>query len=188
MIQNIFLGSAYSYFVTWIRYSYLISGKRQMSYSNRDTLWNAWNRHLGSLKVDRDLIKEVSLSRILMVFWSSTSYSDSMTWIRLYTILMTLIPNLTLPNYERFSWSICHCYGLPAATTDPSKNLLLGICILVYMLYLLRQFLPKLLQVFRFFSIQIYLGITLILLKTSTFREWNGFIMYSLTVWLQIGA
>ena len=44
------------------------SGDFPVSYSNRNTSWNAWNRHSGSLMVDTwDLIQqyEVSLSRML---------------------------------------------------------------------------------------------------------------------------
>ena len=42
-------------------------GDFPVSYSNRDTSRNAWNRHSGSFMVDRDLIQqyEVSLSRML---------------------------------------------------------------------------------------------------------------------------
>ena len=55
------------------------SGDFTVSSSHRDRSWNPWNRHSGSFMVDTgDLMKqcEVSLSHMLMAFWSSTSYSD----------------------------------------------------------------------------------------------------------------
>ena len=59
-------------------------GDFPLSYSNKDTSWNAWNRPSGSFMFRLDTgilfskIKYPSHS-CLMTFWSSTSYSDSLT-------------------------------------------------------------------------------------------------------------
>ena len=50
-----------------------------VSYANKDTLWNAWNRHSGSFMVNMGIlfsnIKSPS-DEFWMTFWPWTSYSD----------------------------------------------------------------------------------------------------------------
>ena len=43
--------------------------------------------------------------------------------IGLSTNFMTLIPSLTLTDYEWFPWSICNGYGMPAGNAYPSGHL-----------------------------------------------------------------
>ena len=99
-------------------------GDFPVSFSNRDTSRNAWNRHSGSFMADKgDLIQhyEVSLSR--MFKWHSDPWPTVTSLpIRLSTNFMTMIPSLTFTDYE-FPWSICNGCDMPAGNAYPSGHL-----------------------------------------------------------------
>ena len=97
-----------------------------VSYSNRDTSWNAWNRHSGSFMVDHGgLIQqyEVSLSRMLNDIltldqqWLSNQ-SDfppiSWPWYRLWTFTESL---------SGFHGALATAVGMPAGNAYPSVHL-----------------------------------------------------------------
>ena len=100
-------------------------GNFPVIYSNRDTSWNAWNRHSGKFYGQYgDLIQqyEVSLSRMLNDILTLDqqwlpNQSDfppmSWPWYRLW-------PS---PIYEWFPWSICNGCGMPAGNAYPSGHL-----------------------------------------------------------------
>ena len=88
-------------------------GDFPVSYSNRDTLWNAWNRHSGSFMVDMGILLSnmgVTLSRIL---------NDILTLDQQWPPYQSDFPPISLPlyrawpspNYEWFPWSICNGCG-----------------------------------------------------------------------------
>ena len=58
-------------------------GDFPVSYSNRDTSWNAWNRNSGSFMVDTGILFSNMMFRsheCWMTFWPLTSYSDFPTY------------------------------------------------------------------------------------------------------------
>ena len=64
-------------------------GDFQVSFSNRDTSWNAWNCHSGRFIVDTGILfsnMKPPSHECWMTFWPLTSCSD---------FIMTLIPRLT---------------------------------------------------------------------------------------------
>ena len=88
-------------------------GDFPVSYSNRNTLWDAWNRHSGSFMVDTgDLIEQygVTLSRML---------NDILTLDQQWLPYRSDFPSISWPlyrawpspNYEWFPWSICNGCG-----------------------------------------------------------------------------
>ena len=114
-----------------MKYSWALTGvalrarrHRTVSFSNRDTSWNAWNRHSGSYSRYGDLIQqyEGSLSRILndilnidqqWLLNRSDFLPISWPWYRAW-------PS---PKYECFPWSICNGCGMPAGNAYPSVHL-----------------------------------------------------------------
>ena len=88
-------------------------GDFPVSYSDRDTLWNAWNRHSGSVMVDTGiLLSNMEYNPLTNVKWHSDPWPTVTSLpIRLSTNFMTFIPSLTSPNYEWFPWSICNGCG-----------------------------------------------------------------------------
>ena len=73
-------------------------GDFQVSYSNRDTFWDAWNRHSGSFTVDTGMLFSIIWSNPLTnVKWHSDPWPTVTSQpIRLSTNFMTFIPSLTL--------------------------------------------------------------------------------------------
>ena len=66
-------------------------GDFPVSYSNRGTSWNAWNRHLGSCTVDTGILFNNMKSpshEFEMTFWPLSSYSD--------------IPTNQTPDFENY--------------------------------------------------------------------------------------
>ena len=99
-------------------------GDFPVSYSNRGTSWNAWNRHSGSFMSIRGSYSacEVSLLRMLNGILTLhqqwlPNQSDfppiSWPWYRLW-------PS---PNHEWCQWSICNGCGMPAGNAYPSGHL-----------------------------------------------------------------
>ena len=66
-------------------------GDFPVGYSNRDTSWNAWNRHSGSLMVNMGILFS-NMKSPSHECWSVTVTSQP---IRLSTNFMSLIPSLT---------------------------------------------------------------------------------------------
>ena len=96
-----------------------------VSYSNRDTSWNAWNRHSGSFMVDTGILfsnmkcpsHECKKDILTLDQQWLPNQSDfppiSWPWYRLW-------PS---PNYEWFPWSICNGCDIPAGNAYPSGHL-----------------------------------------------------------------
>ena len=95
-----------------------------VSYSNRDTSRNAWNCHSGSFMVDMGILSAIWSIPLANVKWHSDPW-PTVTFqpIRLSTNVMTLIPSLTLTDYEWFPWSICNGCDMPAGNAYPSRHL-----------------------------------------------------------------
>ena len=101
-------------------------GDFPVSYTNRDTSQNAWNRHLGSFMVDNygDLIQqyEVSLSRML---------NDILILDQQCLPNQSDFPPISWPSYRawpspimsRLHWGICIGCGVPAGSACPSGHL-----------------------------------------------------------------
>ena len=72
-------------------------GDFPVSYPNRDTSWNAWNRHSESFMVDRGSYLAIWSLPLTNAKWHSDSWPVIVTSqpIRLSTNFMTLIPSLT---------------------------------------------------------------------------------------------
>ena len=67
-----------------------------VSYLNRDTSWNAWNRHSGSFMVDTGPSSAIWSLPLTNVKWHSDHWPTVTSQpIRLSTNVMTFIPNLT---------------------------------------------------------------------------------------------
>ena len=100
-------------------------GDFPVSYSNRDTSRNAWNRHSGSFMVDTGILfsnmKHPS-QECWMTFWSLTN-SDFPT-NQISTNSTTFKPSFTFTDYECFPWSICNGCCMPAGNAYPSGHLL----------------------------------------------------------------
>ena len=70
-------------------------GDFSVSYSNRDTLWNAWNRHSGSFMIDTGILFS-NMNPLTNVKWHSDPWPTVTSQpIRLSTNFMTFIPSLT---------------------------------------------------------------------------------------------
>ena len=97
------------------------------SYANRDTSWNAWNRHSGRFMVDTGILfsnMKYKCIPLTNVKWNSDPWPTVTSQpIRLSTNFMTLIPSLTFTDYEWFPWSICNGCGMPAGNAYPSGHL-----------------------------------------------------------------
>ena len=83
-------------------------GDFPVSYSNRDTLWNAWNRHSGSFMVVTGILIEqygVTLSRML-----NDIQTLDQQWLSYRSdfppISWPLYRSWPSPNYEWFPWSM----------------------------------------------------------------------------------
>ena len=72
-------------------------GDFSVSYSNRDTLWNAWNRHSGNFMVDMGSYSTKWSLPPTNVKWHSDPWPVTVTSppVRLSINFMTLIPNMT---------------------------------------------------------------------------------------------
>ena len=72
-------------------------GDFPVSYSNRDTSWNPWNRRSGSFMVDTGSYSAIWSFPLTNVKWHSDPWRPTVTSqpIRLSTNFMTLIPTLT---------------------------------------------------------------------------------------------
>ena len=103
-------------------------GEFPVSYSNRDTPWNPWNRHSGSFMVDTGILfskYEVSLTRML----NDLLILDQQwipTGLDFPPILWPWYRSWPSPNYEVFPWSICNEWGMPAGNAYPSGHLVLS--------------------------------------------------------------
>ena len=97
-------------------------GDFPVSYSNRDTSRNAWNRHSGSFMVDTGIL--FSNIKYPSHEWHSDPWRTVTSQaIRLSTNFMIFIPSLTFNDYELFPWSICNGCGMPAGNAYPSGHL-----------------------------------------------------------------
>ena len=105
--------------------SFCGQGDFTVSYSNRDSSWNAWNRHSGILMVDMGILFsniKFSLSRML---------SDILTLDQHWLFNRSDFPPILWPwyrvwpspNYEGFPWSICNGCGMPEGNAYPSGHL-----------------------------------------------------------------
>ena len=71
-------------------------GDFQVSYSNRDTSWNAWNRHSISCMVDTGILFTNISPPLTNVWWHSDPWPTVTSQpIRLSTNIVNLIPSLT---------------------------------------------------------------------------------------------
>ena len=92
-------------------------GDFPVSYSNRDTSWNAWNRHSGSFMVVMGILFSKMKSPFTNVKWhSDPSPTVTSQPVRLPTNIMTLIPSLTFTELWVVPRSIC----MPARDAYPS--------------------------------------------------------------------
>ena len=99
-------------------------GDFPVSYSNKDTSWNAWNRHSGSLWSIRGSYSAIWSIPFTNVKWHSDPWPTVTSQpIRISTNFMTFIPSLTLTDYEWFPKSICNGCGMPAGNVYPSGHL-----------------------------------------------------------------
>ena len=101
-------------------------GDFPVSYPNRDTSSNAWNRHSGSVMVDIGILfnKIIWSLPLTNVEWYSDPWPTvTSQLIRLSTDFMTWYRVWPSPNYEWFPWSICNGYGMPAGNAYPSGHL-----------------------------------------------------------------
>ena len=99
-------------------------GDFPVSYSNRDTSRNTWNRHSGILWSIWGSYSAIWSIPLTNVKWHSDPWPTVTSQpIRLSTNFMTLIPSLTFTDYEWFPWSICNGCGMPAGNAYPSGHL-----------------------------------------------------------------
>ena len=108
------------------RINVLFRGPRDfpVSYSNRDTSWNAWNRHSGSFMVDTGIL-------FSNIKFPSHDVKDFLTLDQLWLPNQSGFPPMSWiwyrlwpsPNYEWFPWSICNGSGMPAGNAYPSGHL-----------------------------------------------------------------
>ena len=96
-------------------------GDFPVSYSNRDTSRNAWNRQFYGRY--GDLVQQYELSLLRML--NDILILDQVTSqpIRLSTNFTTSIPSLIFTDYEWFPWSICNGCGMPAGNAYSSGHL-----------------------------------------------------------------
>ena len=99
-------------------------GEFPVSFSNRDTSWNAWNHHSGRFWSTRRFYSAIWSFPLTNVKWHSDPWPTMTSKpIRLSTNFMTLIPSLTSPNYEWFPRSICNGFAMPSWNAYPSGHL-----------------------------------------------------------------
>ena len=117
----------------------------QISFSNRDTSRNAWNRHWGSFMVDTGILSnnmKFPSHKCEMTFCDLTIYNDNTLLIRLFTELDLL------PNFEWFSKNICDGCGMPTGHAYSPGHLVPSLWDL-HMFYFLR---PILFRICRYFT------------------------------------
>ena len=98
-------------------------GDFSVSYSNRDTSWNAWNHYSGRFMVDTGILLTKAIWRLPLTSIEWISYpwppnrSDfppiSWPWYRAW-------PS---PNYEWLPWSICNGCGMLVGNAYSSRHM-----------------------------------------------------------------
>ena len=96
---GVFISQLIRYAQACSSYEYFILRARRLavSYSNRDTSWNTWNRHSRSFWSIRGFYSAIWSLPLTNVKWHSDLRPVTVTSqpIRLFTNFMTLIPSLT---------------------------------------------------------------------------------------------
>ena len=120
----------------------LLWGDFSVCYSNRDTSWNLWNRHWGSLMVDTVILFRKMKSpshKWQMAFWPSTSYTDVHTNQTFHLVTEIDLHRMMSGIHGAFATDMACRQGmvtLPDTLTHPFWDFL--------MIKLLRPVFPKL--------------------------------------------
>ena len=133
-----------------------VQGDFPVSYSNRDTSWNAWNGHSGRFMVDTGTLFS-NMKSPSHKLWRLISYSDSptdQTFYKFYDFVTDIDLHQIMSTKTVVLWSICNGCDMPAGKTYPSGHLVPSPFWDLLMLQLLRLVFPNLPYLFSIFRLE----------------------------------